>query len=297
MQTVDSPVKNYLRSIGKYPLLSAEQEKELGGLVQSGIQAQRSLDEQPGLTRREQIALRKQVSAGQAAYTQFLCSNLRLVVHYIKRYRRQDEDFMDLVQAGNIGLHTAVLKFDPARGYKFSTYASWWIRQALTRQLETENDLIHIPAQLRAVEQQVAWTRDALQTQLGDAPTDEEIALHGGHSMAEIEQARQVPAQPISFSILVSDSADSGLTLGDNIPDPGSVEDKVVASMTRLDVANLLDGLDPDERAVIEARYWPGSKKIPKSRKTVALHYRALEKLRKAISEEDRHQWLEALRA
>lgn len=247
-------VHDYLQKIGTIPLLTAEEEIILAKSIEVGLFAREKLDAEPDLDRAfvaELLTLERQ---GKAAYQRFVRSNLRLVVNVAKRYAGQGAPFMDLIQDGNLGLDRAVKKFDYKQGYKFSTYAMWWIRQAIARGL-SESRLIRVPVHTAERVASVRRTKHQLEIQLGRIPTLEELAEDTGFSPDEVQRYLDADIEPVSIHTPVGD--DAGTELGELIEDDGIapiidiVGDGIRTEMLRRKVASL----PPREAEIIRMRF------------------------------------------
>ena len=247
-------VRVYLDDIAHRSLLDREDEERLGRTVQQGIQAERRLAD--GSTpRRERPALARQAREGALARQEFLEANLRLVVSVAKRYRRAGIELMDLVQAGNIGLLHAVERFDWRLGNKFSTYAVWWIRQAVTRELANSARTIRLPAHLRDRVIALVRARDRLRVQIGHEPSVEELALAVGVSDERARELLALAQDTVSLSLPVG-GHDEG-ELGDLLADDDAVDpaDDAADSAERYQVQELLEHLSAREALVLRLRF------------------------------------------
>jgi RNA polymerase primary sigma factor len=248
-------VRLYLREIGKVPLLNAEQEVDLSKRVEAGLFAQHKLanggEMTPSLRRDFQALVRD----GHAAKQQLISANLRLVVSVAKKYTGRGMTLLDLVQEGNLGLIRAVEKFDYAKGYKFSTYATWWIRQAIGRAMADQARTIRIPVHL--VEQLNRLTRQQRQlvTTLGREPTDEELAEALDISVEQVADLRRISQDTVSLETAVGDDGES--VLGDFIEDADAVVPSDAAAFGAMqdELHGVLHGLPEREREVIRLRY------------------------------------------
>lgn len=217
-------IKDYLNSIAKYPLLTAEQEIQLGRRVQR-LRELQSLDHPP--TNAEQ----REIRSGERARQRFIQSNLQLVVHVARKYDRRNNktlELMDLIQEGNIGLARAVELFDPSRGYKFSTYAYWWIRQGMTRALVTQDAIIRLPTSLHELLYKVNRTAQELSHKLGREPSLQEVAAAIDMDAKELSMTLKRAYKVTSLDQKVHD-ADSG-SICETIADPNCLEDEVTKS-------------------------------------------------------------------
>ncbi|WP_322495726.1 RNA polymerase sigma factor RpoD [Chloroflexus sp.] len=247
-------VRLYLREIGQVPLLTAEQEKRLAQLIERGQAAERKLATLPPDSP-EAARLRAQKAQGEEARQQMAAANLRLVVSIAKRYRDRGLPLLDLIQEGSLGLLRAIEKFDHTKGYKFSTYATWWIKQALSRALADQSRLVRLPVHLGETLNRIQAARRQLTQSLGREPTDTELATHLGMSEEKLRELRRTAQDPVSLATPVGEEADS--TLADFIPDPHALDadDAAASGMLRQQIAAALDQLSERERRVLELRY------------------------------------------
>jgi RNA polymerase primary sigma factor len=247
------PVRQYLRQIGRVPLLTAAQEVDLATRVEAGLfAAEKALTCQEGALRRD---LRSVEADGVAAKRQLVEANLRLVVSIAKRYVGRGMPFLDLVQEGNLGLIRAVEKFDHAKGFKFSTYATWWIRQAVTRALADQGRTIRIPVHLvETINKLVRVQRTLLQT-LGRDPTAEEIGRELDLPPQKVLDLQKVAQEPVSLETPIG--TDDGGHLGDLIEDTDAVVpgDAVAFVLLQEQIATVLHGLAPREQELLALRY------------------------------------------
>lgn len=249
----EDPVKDYLQQIGKIPLLTAEDETELARTIEVGVFAQEKLDAgvDDATLERE---LRTLVRSGEAAYRKFVRSNLKLVVNVAKRYTGHGVPFMDLIQEGNIGLDRAVKKFDFAQGYKFSTYAMWWIRQSIVRGL-SESRLIRVPVHTAEKVASVRRAKHQLEMLFGRRPTVAELSDETGFTLDEVQRFIDADVEPVSIHTPVGD--DAGTELGELIEDAGCapVIDMVSASMRSDMLRQKIAELPEREAEIIRMRF------------------------------------------
>ncbi|MEF3272819.1 MAG: RNA polymerase sigma factor RpoD [Chloroflexus sp.] len=247
-------VRLYLREIGQVPLLTAEQEKRLAQLIERGQAAERKLATLPPDSP-EAARLRMQKAQGDEARQQMAAANLRLVVSIAKRYRDRGLPLLDLIQEGSLGLLRAIEKFDHTKGYKFSTYATWWIKQALSRALADQSRLVRLPVHLGETLNRIQAARRQLTQSLGREPTDTELANHLGMSEEKLRELRRTAQDPVSLATPVGEEADS--TLADFIPDPHALDadDAAASGMLRQQIVAALNQLSERERRVLELRY------------------------------------------
>ncbi|MDQ3940214.1 MAG: sigma-70 family RNA polymerase sigma factor, partial [Actinomycetota bacterium] len=192
-------VRQYLREIGQYPLLTDVQEVELARAIEEGERANEKLEKTKKLTDKQRVALETQVRVGRRAKRRFIQSNLRLVVSIAKKYSAAGLPLLDLIQEGNLGLMRAVEKFDYQRGFKFSTYATWWIRQAITRAIADKARTIRIPVHMVETLYRVRKVQSELLEKLGREPTIEEIAEQADLTPDKVREAFRVLPEPVSL--------------------------------------------------------------------------------------------------
>ena len=256
---IDDPVRMYLKEIGKVPLLTADQEVALATAMTAGREAEERLDEAEAngetLPAEELAQLKKQVKAGERAKQQLAEANLRLVVSIAKRYVGRGMLFLDLIQEGNLGLIKAVEKFDYTKGYKFSTYATWWIRQAITRAIADQARTIRIPVHMvETINKVIRVSRQLLQ-ELGHDPTPEEIAAEMNMPAERVREILKIAQEPVSLETPIGEEEDSHL--GDFIPDEDASEPAEAASFTLLkeQLVEVLSTLTPREEKVLKLRF------------------------------------------
>ena len=256
---IDDPVRMYLKEIGKVPLLTADQEVALATAMTAGREAEERLDEAEAngetLPAEELAQLKKQVKAGERAKQQLAEANLRLVVSIAKRYVGRGMLFLDLIQEGNLGLIKAVEKFDYTKGYKFSTYATWWIRQAITRAIADQARTIRIPVHMvETINKVIRVSRQLLQ-ELGHDPSPEEISDEMNMPVDKVREILKIAQEPVSLETPIGEEEDSHL--GDFIPDEAASEPSEAASFTLLkeQLMDVLSTLTPREEKVLKLRF------------------------------------------
>ena len=280
---IDDPVRMYLKEIGKVSLLSAEGDIELASAISAGNKAKATLiawekangqavepvldaedpvgeievpeEEVANLTEKDLEELRKTVKAGESAKQKLAEANLRLVVSIAKRYAGRGMLFLDLIQEGNLGLIKAVEKFDYTKGYKFSTYATWWIRQAITRAIADQARTIRIPVHMvETINKVIRVSRQLLQ-ELGHDPTPEEISAQMNMPVDKVREILKIAQEPVSLETPIGEEEDSHL--GDFIPDEGASEPSEAASFTLLkeQLVDVLSTLTPREEKVLKLRF------------------------------------------
>jgi len=248
-------VRVYLNGIGKRALLSAEQEVDLAKRIEAGVFANHMLDTDPNLTPRQAADLRALVRDGERARNHLLEANLRLVVSLAKRYTGRGMPLLDLIQEGNLGLIRAVEKFDYAKGFKFSTYATWWIRQAITRGMADQARTIRLPVHLVEQVNKIARVKRDLHQRLGRDATHEEIANESGIAVEKIADLLDHSRDPVSLDMPVGNEEEA--PLGDFIEDAEATdaETTVISHLLHDDLRRVLATLDDREQRVIRMRY------------------------------------------
>ncbi len=248
-------VRLYLNEIGRVDLLSAEEEVDLAKRVDAGIAAGAVLDSMAPLTPEQRARLRRIERLGRNAKQQLIEANLRLVVSIAKRYVGRGLLFPDLIQEGNLGLMRAVDKFDYTRGYKFSTYATWWIRQMISRSIADQSRTIRIPVHLVETMNKIKRVERSLVQRLGRDPTVEEVADAVELPVEKLEEFRRLAVDPASLDAPVGEEGDG--SMGELIEDANATVPVEAASylLLRQHLAVVLDELSTRERTVIERRF------------------------------------------
>jgi RNA polymerase primary sigma factor len=249
----------YLREIGRVPLLTGADEVRLAQAMERSREAQTRLEQtDEPLTEAEREEIEDDVREGEAARTNLTDANLRLVVSVARRYSNRGVPLIDLIQEGNLGLLRAVEKFDWRRGFKFSTYATWWIRQAVSRAIADDARTIRIPVHLYDVVNRMARMSAHLHQELGREPTEEEIGAALEMSPDRVRELNQVLPQPISLDGFIGDDQDTRLS--DVVADESAVSLEFVAEQRLLadQIRDTLQTLTPRERRVIERRFGLG---------------------------------------
>jgi RNA polymerase primary sigma factor len=250
------PVKDYLKQIGKVPLLNAEQEVELAKRIEAGLFAEEKLAEGRGSLRPEARGdLEWIADDGRRAKDHLLEANLRLVVSLAKRYTGRGMLFLDLIQEGNLGLIRAVEKFDYTKGYKFSTYATWWIRQAITRAMADQARTIRIPVHMVEVINKLARVQRQMLQDLGREPTPEELAAELDMTPEKVIEVQKYGREPISLHTPLGEDGDS--EFGDLIEDSEAIQPGEAVSFTLLQeqLHSVLDTLSEREAGVVSMRF------------------------------------------
>ena len=250
------PVKDYLKQIGKVALLSARQEVELAKRIEAGLFAEEKLAGGGGVLRAGQSADLEQVAEdGRRAKAHLVEANLRLVVSLARRYTGHGMLFLDLIQEGNVGLIRGVEKFDYAKGYKFSTYATWWIRQAITRAMADQARTIRLPAHMVEIVGRLARVQRQLLQDLGREPTPAELAAGLDMTPEKVLEVQKYAREPISLHIPLGE--DGGTEFGDLIEDSDAVQPGEAASFTLLQeqLHAVLGTLSEREAGVVSMRF------------------------------------------
>lgn len=238
--SIDDPVKMYLKEIGALPLLTSEEEIVLAKTVEAGMRAD---------------ALTEEKEAALEAKRELADRNLRLVVSIAKKYLGRGLQFLDLIQEGNLGLLKAVDKFDYTKGYKFSTYATWWIRQAITRAIADQARTIRVPVHMVETINKLNRISRQLLQENGREATNEELAKAMGVSLAKVREVKKIAQDPISLETPIGEKEDSHL--GDFIEDHEAIapDDAAGSILLREQIEELLTGLTERERQVLELRF------------------------------------------
>ena len=253
------PVKDYLKQIGRVSLLNAEQEVDLSERIEAGLYAQHLLDtESDGMDFKRKRELKWAANDGKKAKDHLLEANLRLVVSLAKRYTGRGMLFLDLIQEGNIGLMKAVDKFEYRRGYKFSTYATWWIRQAITRSIADQARTIRIPVHMIETINKLVRTSRQMMLEMGREPIPEELAKRLSMPVDKIRKVMKIAKEPVSLEAPVGDEEDS--SLGDFIADENALQpiDSAIHSNLKETCTRILSSLTPREERVLRMRFGIG---------------------------------------
>ncbi|MGW9021941.1 RNA polymerase sigma factor [Leucobacter chromiiresistens] len=252
------PVKDYLKQIGKVALLNAAEEVELAMRIEAGLFAEEKLSTEKGLPKKLERELKWVARDGQRAKSHLLGANLRLVVSLAKRYTGRGMQFLDLIQEGNLGLIRAVEKFDYTKGFKFSTYATWWIRQAITRAMADQARTIRIPVHMVEVINKLARVQRQMLQDLGREPTPEELSRELDMTPEKVVEVQKYGREPISLHTPLGEDGDS--EFGDLIEDTEAVvpADAVGFTMLQQQLEQLLDSLSEREAGVIRMRFGLG---------------------------------------
>ena len=250
------PVKDYLKQIGRVSLLNAEQEVDLSERIEAGLYAQHLLDtESEGMEFKRKRELKWAAPDGKKAKYHLLEANLRLVVSLAKRYTGRGMLFLDLIQEGNLGLIRAVEKFDWKKGFKFSTYATWWIRQAITRAMADQARTIRVPVHMVEVINKLSRVQRQMLQDLGREPTPDELARELDMPVEKVQEVQKYGREPISLHTPLGEDGDS--EFGDLIEDTDAIapSDAVAFSLLQEQFKQVLETLSPREAGVIKMRY------------------------------------------
>ena len=249
------PVRQYLKEIGRVPLLTAVEEVALSERIEAGLYAAHKVSQvtEAKPTKKQIADLKIIAHEGEAAKRQLIEANLRLVVSIAKRYPAKGLDLLDIIQEGNLGLVRAVEKFDYKKGYKFSTYATWWIRQNVTRGLADKSRTIRVPVHVNEQISKINRVKQELTVSLGRDPTEAEIADEVDLEPAEVKKIKAYDKDPISIQAVVGDKAE----FGDFIEDADAIkpDEYAVASDLRDQLTAVLKGLSEREARVIIRRF------------------------------------------
>ena len=250
------PVKDYLKQIGRVNLLNAEQEVDLSERIEAGLYAQHLLDtESDKMDIKRRRELKGAANDGKRAKDHLLEANLRLVVSLAKRYTGRGMLFLDLIQEGNLGLIRAVEKFDWKKGFKFSTYATWWIRQAITRAMADQARTIRVPVHMVEVINKLSRVQRQMLQDLGREPTPDELARELDMPVEKVQEVQKYGREPISLHTPLGEDGDS--EFGDLIEDTDAIapSDAVAFSLLQEQFKQVLETLSPREAGVIKMRY------------------------------------------
>jgi len=271
---VSDPVRMYLQEIGRYPLLTPQQEVELSMQMEAGMRSdERLVDSEDNMTADERIFLQRASRQADRARKRLVEANLRLVVSIAKKYVGRGLSLLDLIQEGNLGLIRAVEKFDYRKGFKFSTYATWWIRQAVTRALADQARTIRVPVHMVETINKLIRAQRSLMQDLGREPTIEEVALEMEIEPGRVSELRRIAQDPVSLETPLGEEDDS--TLGDFVEDTDAQVPVEAASFRLLQeyLGLALEGLNDRERQVLVMRFGLADGKI-RTLEEVGAHFK-----------------------
>ena len=256
--STEDPVRMYLREIGRVPLLTAVEERELSTLIRRGVEAAgalEALDDTDADQAAERARLRREVKKGEAAKVELTQANLRLVVSIAKRYASVNMPLLDLVQEGNLGLMRAVEKFDGDKGFKFSTYATWWIRQAITRAIADQSRTIRIPVHMVEAMNKLLRIKIDLTQRLEREPTLAELSHASDLPPERVEELLRIAIDPLSLDMPIGEESDA--SLGDRVEDETaeSPAQRAESAMLHEAVEEALGDLNPRERELLRMRF------------------------------------------
>jgi RNA polymerase sigma factor (sigma-70 family) len=291
-------VRLYLHDIGRYPLLNKDDEARLAQAIELRAEARVALEDEAGLTPARRRSLKRDVARGDDAERTFVQSNLRLVVHIAKKYQASGLPLLDLIQEGNLGLIHAVEKFDWRKGFKFSTYATWWIRQAVSRGIANSARTIRLPIHAAELVTAVHAAQTQIQSKTGRPATIAELAAELGLTEEKVDEVLRIRAQPLSLSEPLREDGDA--ELGDIVEDRFATSpfDAAVIALLPYEVSRLLAPLDEREREVLRLRFGL-DRGEPRTLEEVGTHFnltrerirqieaRAMSKLRHPSNEAD----------
>ena len=269
---VSDPVRMYLQEIGRFPLLTPQQEVELAMQTEAGVRAEERLETVDLLPPEERLILERAVRLADRARKRLVEANLRLVVSIAKKYVGRGLGLLDLIQEGNLGLIRAVEKFDYRRGFKFSTYATWWIRQAVTRALADQARTIRVPVHMVETINKLARAQRTLVQELGRDPTIQEIAEELELAPEKVSELRRIAQDPVSLETPLGEDDDS--TLADFVEDTDAEIPVEVASFKLLQsyLSLTLEGLNEREREVLVMRFGLADGKV-RTLEEVGIHF------------------------
>jgi RNA polymerase primary sigma factor len=269
---VSDPVRMYLQEIGRFPLLTPQQEVELAMQTEAGVRGEEKLEMVDLLPPDELIILERTVRQADRARKRLVEANLRLVVSIAKKYVGRGLGLLDLIQEGNLGLIRAVEKFDYRKGFKFSTYATWWIRQAVTRALADQARTIRVPVHMVETINKLARAQRTLVQELGRDPTIEEVADELELAPEKVSELRRIAQDPVSLETPLGEEDDS--TLGDFVEDPDAEVPVEVAAFKLLQnyLSLTLESLNEREREVLVMRFGLADGKV-RTLEEVGVHF------------------------
>ena len=262
----------YMDGLGRWELLNKDDEARLGALIEAGAAARARLEGDEKLSAEERRTARAAVRAGQEATEQFVHANLRLVISIARRYQSSGMPLADLIQEGNLGLMHAVEKFDWRKGFKFSTYATWWIKQSITRGIANQERTIRLPVHAGDIVTLLTKTANRLEGSLGRRPTVAELAKESGLSVDQVEDTQGWMQDTTSLDQPIGLEGD--MSLGDRVPDANQdPAGEVIAADTTDQLTRLLGQLDERERRILELRYGLDGIGAPRTLEDVSAHF------------------------
>ena len=262
----------YMDGLGRWDLLTKEDEARLAALIEQGAAARALLEGGEELTPEQRRTARAKAQTGQQATDQFIHANLRLVISIARRYQSSGMPLADLIQEGNLGLMHAVEKFDWRKGFKFSTYATWWIKQSITRGIANQERTIRLPVHAGDTVTLLTKSSARLEGRLGRKPTIEELAYESGLSAAQVEETQRWMQSTTSLDQPIG--AEGELSLGDRVPDAGQDPAReVIAADTAPQIDKLLGRLDDRERRILMLRYGLADGGEPRTLEDVSAHF------------------------
>lgn len=253
----ESLFSHYLGQIGKVVLLTPEEEIELSRKIQAAIALQDRLKNQPQDLRDslDQSEVAKTLATGKWAKDKLIRANLRLVVSIVKKYQTRSLEVMDLVQEGNLGLERAAQKFDPSKGFRFSTYAYWWIRQAVTRAIATQSKIIHLPMHITEKINKIKKAQRELTQQIGQFPTTKQVAKQLNLSPDQVREYLAFCVVPVSLDVHIGEDEDATLQEVIDLEYQLSPEDFAHNSLINSETEYLLSELSPQQQKILSMRY------------------------------------------
>ncbi len=262
----------YMEGLGRWELLTKDDEARLAAVIEEGAAARARLEGDEPLSAEQRRTARAQVRAGQEATDQFIHANLRLVISIARRYQSSGMPLADLIQEGNLGLMHAVEKFDWRKGFKFSTYATWWIKQSITRGIANQERTIRLPVHAGDTVTLLTKTSARLEGRLGRRPTTEELAYESGLAPAQVEETQRWMQSTTSLDQPIG--VDGELSLGDRVPDAGQdPAGQVIDADTAPQIDKLLSRLDDRERRILMLRYGLEGGGEPRTLEDVSAHF------------------------
>ena len=262
----------YMEGLGRWQLLTKDDEARLGAIIERGAAARARLESGEKLSAETRRTARAEVRAGQEATEQFVHANLRLVISIARRYQSSGMPLADLIQEGNLGLMHAVEKFDWRKGFKFSTYATWWIKQSITRGIANQERTIRLPVHAGDIVTLLTKTASRLEGTLGRRPTTAELAHESGLTPEQVEDTQRWMHDTTSLDQPIGTEGD--LALGDRVPDANQdTAGEVIGADTAVQIERLLSQLDERERRILMLRYGLDGGGEPRTLEDVSSHF------------------------